>query len=1076
MARLLRICRNSKLKRVSYFVMAVMVFVLVMCGSPVNTMDVHASAPASYESWIDGWDTGDTYNGITTFLDDDEEMETNPLADWLAEKTEMVTSYLIQCTVGQIMVTLCDNMGATVENVVYGRVGTGDTNYFQFGLEDGNIYGVVGSILYAILRNFIFLVFAVHFMWMVAGYLLKGTGKGRSDLKTSLYNFIFMFFLLYAMPVFVDVTLFIRDSLLKMMVGVTNSITGNYNLGVTDIIIQHAWDEHTIYAAILLCCVCGAGIYLSADYLKRAIMQVYLFGIFPVVAYRSFTDKQILSKWVGHFITGLFVPLLDAIGLWLVILVQTNNGADTSTDGPAVLSLIVYMSIVPCRNLIAQLFGMPVSGKGFGLMGAAMMLRGLFGGVSKGKSGGESKEKPNSSEKKVDGEPIKRESSPNSNGPKPLSPDDGANGTPNTNDGIPNASGNDQPKSGPNEEIGNDTTSGTKKTDEDDSGGGTQEEILKSTSNDGNTTVESAVEDIDKVVNNTLNPESELGQFANEGDAEISNGNEQKFTEDTQIETQQSLSDNSNGEMPEVEDSNSPMNTDEAMAQSDGDANEAPKENANNDEETITNEENNGEFSSNSENGAEESGGNSETITSSESDFNEGNVVGNSDGTTITPEQVESNVSDLQGGEGQTASGTQGTSQGDVSKDSSSLMKDASSGTESGITQSDIDSFKTKTGMGARDTELDMSRGDGTPLQADRSMKDRAKGAARALGRATAKASRGLVDLPANVTNDKLSVYRRDENGKWDYKADLRAGLESGGKALETVGRLTGAGVGAALMATSGDMNQVAAGASIGASVAEGIAESPVGQAVSAAGENVQEKVVDGVEKTVEDAKKGAKYVAEHQTFTDAGKARAWNRPENAQRKAEFDAGYEKLRAVNEGKQSAAPNTQQANRANVGNNTKTNNAQTTSVNPSVNNNQATTPKNESANETFERAIGSRTNIRSAENTLEENGGVQTPSKPDVSSIMNKSAEHQEQEAYVGELRKKARQTDEYRQLAGARKDFYRSTDGMKYTQEVKNWEKGGKNGPRPAMPELLREIIDGMKGVEDWYISENRDK
>lgn len=400
---------SSILNRIIMFILVFAVVIVSISATGCGTVTVKASS-ADYDSWMNGWNTGDTYNGVTSFTTDSEFVETGE-EDWLTSTAIGFLSLLVRATVAPLLLLLSDSMDASIENVVYGRVGTGSTNYFQFGLEDGNIYGSIAAILYSIFRNAIFLFFAIQFVLLFLNYLLRGTGKGRSDLKSKVYDFVFMFVLLYAVPVIVDLALFIRDAILRIIVEETSSISGSYALGVTDAILINTNDDWTLVGAILLCCVCGAGIYFLVDYLKRAVQQIYLFGVFPIVAYRSFSDKQILNKWVGHFITSLFVPLFDAIGLWLVVLIQDYH-ANAAGDGPAVLGLIIYMSIIPCRNMVMQLFGMPMPNKGFGLMTAAMMLARGFGGKGKGKddSGkGDDRNKP--ADANGSGDTIKNENS-----------------------------------------------------------------------------------------------------------------------------------------------------------------------------------------------------------------------------------------------------------------------------------------------------------------------------------------------------------------------------------------------------------------------------------------------------------------------------------------------------------------------------------------------------------------------------------------------------------------------------------------------------------------------------------------
>lgn len=391
---------GRKIRR--FIVRQLIIFMLVMSAliTPLSTYvgtttTVYAS---SYNSWISSWETGTTYDGINSLLEEETPESEGGVLDWLGETIEAVLAILTKNSVGSLLLLLVDSMGLSLEKIVYGPIlGSKTTNagWFQFSLKDGNIWGLSSSILYAVLRNFIFAMFAIQFIHILASYLLKQSAGQKVNLKDLIYNYFFVFGMLYAVPIIVDITLFVRDSLLRGFVELTNKISSSYALGITDLILEKTADDYTLPGAIILCFTLGSSFIFLFDYSKRALQQVYLFGVFPVVAFRSFSDKSILNKWASHFFTSLFIPVLDSIGLWIVVLIQSYNGGLPNSKGPAMLGLLVYMSIIPCRNMIAQLFGMPIGDRGFGgLMTAAMMMmRGLGNKIRSGKDkiGGDAK-------------------------------------------------------------------------------------------------------------------------------------------------------------------------------------------------------------------------------------------------------------------------------------------------------------------------------------------------------------------------------------------------------------------------------------------------------------------------------------------------------------------------------------------------------------------------------------------------------------------------------------------------------------------------------------------------------------
>ncbi len=405
--------KNNIVRRHIAICMLSLLLILPICQMTALAVEPQPSetdaSSQAYDSWLDGWATGDTYDGSNSaFLEDEEDTtKTGGVFGWLEEALEAAISLLLRFTAGGLLSKMSDDFDMTVESVVYGRVGTGGNNFYQFGLEDGNIYGAVGSILYALLRNVIFALFAIQFVYMLGSYLLKGTGKGRADLKGTLYNFLLMFAMLYAMPIIVDIILFVRDAILKLFVTMTAQVTGSYKIGITDQVMVMCSEDLSIASTLILLCMLGCGIYFAASYLRIALQELYLFGVFPVVAYRSFSDRQIFNKWVGHFVTALFVPVLDAVGLWLVVLVQSMGSSGSEPhSGPIMLALIVYMAIIPCRNAICQLFGMPVPGRGFNLAAAAMLMMRMLGPGKKEEKGTKEEDKNKPAESREGGKAL----------------------------------------------------------------------------------------------------------------------------------------------------------------------------------------------------------------------------------------------------------------------------------------------------------------------------------------------------------------------------------------------------------------------------------------------------------------------------------------------------------------------------------------------------------------------------------------------------------------------------------------------------------------------------------------------
>ena len=263
-----------------------------------------------------------------------------------------------------------------IDTIVLGRVAkNASVNSFGFDLSDGNLYGSLGSMVYVALRNFMFGVFGIYFLYMMLAYLIKGTGTSRANLKDALYNFLFVYALLYAIPIAVDYLLLFRDGMLKIFTEKAISMAEDFNF--VDIVLMTAADETRIlYSLLALCFVCGS-VWLGFNYLKIALQQAYLFGIFPIVAFRSFSDKNILNKWFSYFFANALVPLFDCIG-FVMLIYELRLNPSSSLAGQF-MALVIFFSIIPSRNLLIQLFGGPVPGRGFSIIPMALMAARLLG-------------------------------------------------------------------------------------------------------------------------------------------------------------------------------------------------------------------------------------------------------------------------------------------------------------------------------------------------------------------------------------------------------------------------------------------------------------------------------------------------------------------------------------------------------------------------------------------------------------------------------------------------------------------------------------------------------------------------
>lgn len=335
----------------------------------------------SYNSWTEGSSDERSLHGGTgsELFDENNSYGTDELIDQMTKDNSnyfevQICKLINGLSFGIAAVERASRM--QIDTIVLGRVAkNASVNSFGFDLSDGNLYGSLGSMVYAALRNFMFGVFGIYFLYMMLAYLIKGTGTSRANLKDALYNFLFVYALLYAIPIAVDYLLLFRDGMLKIFIEKAISVAEDFNF--VDIVLMTAADETRIlYSLLALCFVCGS-VWLGFNYLKIALQQAYLFGIFPIVAFRSFSDKNILNKWFSYFFANALVPLFDCIG-FVMLIYELRINPSSSLAGQF-MALVIFFSIIPSRNLLIQLFGGPVPGRGFSIIPMALMAARLLG-------------------------------------------------------------------------------------------------------------------------------------------------------------------------------------------------------------------------------------------------------------------------------------------------------------------------------------------------------------------------------------------------------------------------------------------------------------------------------------------------------------------------------------------------------------------------------------------------------------------------------------------------------------------------------------------------------------------------
>ena len=415
--------------------------------SSSSDSDASSETTGSFRSWVRD-DTEDTREYVGTLRNDEEQIaKDNPGPVEKALSTLMVN-----------VATALDNalqrgkIDASTTGILLGNVmksnSSGIPYFFVFDLTDNNMWGVLGAIVYVVIRSlmigllFIFVLFSLlKVMWS------SQAGKDFASLKEVVYASIIAMVLLFIMPQVVDWLCNIRDALqvviYKIITAGADGIADEYSLlntatgsirrsgynayslhNITDNYyklwyygpdeakiedipiwtdltgLSYAPYSKSLVYGIIYTALCMIPFFYMGSYIKIAFEQVVLFGAFPAFCVLSVRNKQLMSNWFVTFITNIFIPVFDILIISLPLLLQrvmASNGVDTSSLVATIILVVAMTAAIPARNKLLQMlgagFGVPMGGKGFSALAGigAMAIgaaRDLFGGIRGGIAGG----------------------------------------------------------------------------------------------------------------------------------------------------------------------------------------------------------------------------------------------------------------------------------------------------------------------------------------------------------------------------------------------------------------------------------------------------------------------------------------------------------------------------------------------------------------------------------------------------------------------------------------------------------------------------------------------------------------
>lgn len=315
----------------------------------------------------------------------DESIYGNPIdageeeQDILVGKPGRVEKYIAELlrNIGSSIISLLqDNIGASLDGIVYGRVGSGQpnkVNIYAFELRKGNPYGVTASVCYALLRGMMFVFLGVAFVFQLAKSAWTGqTAKSRDEIKGMLPAMALKFTALILMPYLLDVALYVRDVLLYGIKEVTSQmITGGATLSLSKAFLINAERSGTFVDAVMYLGTVVLTVYFVFLYVAVAIDMLVCFVSFPFLCVLQSRRRDLLSGWVMTVFSNLMTPVIDAV-LLLIPLLTSLMLSDT-IKGVAVIQLVMCMLLIPARTRFKALMGIQ-SNERNGFLGAMAMM------------------------------------------------------------------------------------------------------------------------------------------------------------------------------------------------------------------------------------------------------------------------------------------------------------------------------------------------------------------------------------------------------------------------------------------------------------------------------------------------------------------------------------------------------------------------------------------------------------------------------------------------------------------------------------------------------------------------------
>ena len=345
-------------------------FVFLLCM--VLTLGCMAKPITAEASWIDRDSSGIYYQdgddsglgqGIGELDEDEnaEEAEVDEGSGFFLELINTVICWLLS-SIGRMLFSLLDLMGASLDQLIYGRL-VSENTLFTFDLGVGNIYGIVAFAIYGILASvMVALIIPIFSGKVVIGAWRRGD-FARSSLKDAFSFLLLSLLLLVLMPFFLDALLFLRDVILYIIgtEGATSLFGSGSSTSIISVLSAAANDN--IVSGVVFVAAVLLNLYFLIGYVGVALSMTANFILFPLVILKMAFDRQVLKNWIWEMVSCMSVPIIDAILIMIPSFLGIYASELTALDsmGVSVVQLIICYLIVPIRTYSRSILGMRVN-------------------------------------------------------------------------------------------------------------------------------------------------------------------------------------------------------------------------------------------------------------------------------------------------------------------------------------------------------------------------------------------------------------------------------------------------------------------------------------------------------------------------------------------------------------------------------------------------------------------------------------------------------------------------------------------------------------------------------------------